>query len=70
MKGRKGPQIAIKAVARKVAVQYWRLMVKGEEFLEKGVKHYEQILLAQKQKYIKKLAKELNVEISEKLHAV
>lgn len=70
MRGRKGPQIAIKAVARKVAVQYWRLMVKGEEFLEKGVEHYEQTLLAQKQKYIRRLAKELNVEINEKSNAI
>ncbi|NRF42033.1 transposase, partial [Pedobacter sp. LMG 31643] len=62
LRGRKGPQIAIKAVARKLAVQYWRLMVKGKEFIEKGVAHYEAILLQQKEKYIKKLALELNME--------
>ena len=62
LRGRKGPQIAIKAVARKLAVQYWRLMVKGKEFIEEGVTHYEAILLQQKEKYIKKLALELNME--------
>ena len=64
IRARKGPGIAIKAVARKLAVQYWRLMVKGEDFVEKGVEHYEQILLAQKQKALKRLANELQVEIA------
>ncbi|WP_215225479.1 IS110 family RNA-guided transposase [Echinicola shivajiensis] len=63
IRGRKGPQVAIKAVARKLAAQYWRLMVKGKEFVEKGVADYEQILRLQKEKYLKKLAFELNVVI-------
>lgn len=63
LKGRKGPQIAIKAVARKLAVQYWRLMVKGQEFFEKGIEEYEAVLKMQKQKWLTKLAKELEVEI-------
>lgn len=63
LRARKGPQIAIKAVARKLAAQYWRLMVRGNEFVEKGVADYEQILRIQKEKYLKKLAFELNVVI-------
>jgi transposase len=63
LRGRKGPGIAIKATARKLAVQYWRLMVKGKDFVEKGVVEYEKILIMQKQKYLEKLAKELNVEL-------
>jgi transposase len=63
LRGRKGPGIAIKAIARKLAVQYWRLMVKGKEFVEKGVAQYEQMLKIQKQKYLARLAKELNVEL-------
>jgi transposase len=65
LRGRKGPGIAIKAVARKLATQYWRLMVKGKDFVDQGVANYEQILLKQKEKYLKKLALELNVEIIE-----
>lgn len=63
LRGRKGSQVAIKAMARKLAVQYWRLMVKGSEFVEKGVEQYELILQRQKQKYFQKLAKELNVQL-------
>jgi hypothetical protein len=63
IRARKGPGIAIKATARKLAVQYWRLMVKGQDFVEKGVEKYEEILLLQKQKSLKRLAKELNMEL-------
>lgn len=63
LRGRKGPAIAIKATARKLAVQYWRLMVKGEDFVERGVKHYEDVLRKQKQKALSKLALELDVII-------
>jgi len=63
IRARKGPGIAIKAVARKLAAQYWRLMVKGLDFVEKGVEKYEQILLLQKQNSLKRLAKELKVEL-------
>jgi transposase len=63
IRSRKGPGIAIKAIARKLAVQYWRLMVKGLDFVEKGVEKYEQILLQQKQNSLKRLAKELKIEL-------
>ena len=63
LKGRKGAAIAVKATARKLAAQYWSLMVKGKDFVEKGVTHYEQILLRQKQKYLAKLAQELEMEV-------
>ena len=63
IRARKGPGIAIKAIARKLAVQYWRLMVKGLDFVEKGVEKYEQIILLQKQNSLKRLAKELKVEL-------
>jgi transposase len=63
LRSRKGPSIAIKAMARKLAVQYWRLMVKGGDFVEKGVKHYEELVLKQKYKQIQRLAIELNMEL-------
>jgi hypothetical protein len=63
IRARKGPGIAIKAIARKLAVQYWRLMVKGLDYVEKGVEKYEQILVLQKQNSLKRLAKELKIEL-------
>lgn len=61
LRGRKGPAIAIKATARKIAVQYWRLMVKGAQYVEKGIENYESVLNQQRHRLLKKLAMELNV---------
>lgn len=63
LRGRKGPSIAIKATARKLAAQYWRLMVKGRDYVEKGIVNYEQMLNQQKQRYLQKLAIELDFRL-------
>lgn len=63
LRGRKGPSIAIKAMARKIAVLYWRVMVKGLDYAEKGIIHYEEQLLVNKMKTLNRLANELNIEI-------
>lgn len=65
LRARKGSALAIKAVARKLAEQYWRLMVKGSDFVEYGIQHYQEKLLEQKRKYIYRLASEMKFEISE-----
>jgi transposase len=41
VKSRKGPQIAIKATARKIAVLYYNAITKGMEYVEKGIKEYD-----------------------------
>lgn len=63
LRGRKGPAIAIKATARKLAVQYWRLIVKGSDFVEKGIEEYQQILNSQKKRRLEKLALDLNMTL-------
>ena len=63
LRSRKGPAIAIKAMARKLAAQYWRLMVKGKDYVEYGVKHYEEKLQQKKMKALLKLAKQMNVKV-------
>ncbi|MGF7075470.1 ADP-heptose:LPS heptosyltransferase, partial [Mucilaginibacter sp. 3215] len=63
LRSRKGPAIAIKATARKLAAQYWRLIVKGADFVEKGLQAYENIIKEQKQRRLEKLAFELNREL-------
>lgn len=65
LRARKGPAIAIKAMARKIAEMYWRVMVKGVEYAEMGVKMYEEQIKLQKLKTINRLALELNLNISE-----
>ena len=64
IKGRKGAPIAIKATARKLAVQYWRLMVKGSSFVERGIEAYEKQIIMQKQKQLNRLALELNMVVT------
>jgi hypothetical protein len=62
LRGRKGPRIAIKAMARKIAILYWRVMVKGIDYAEKGIKNYEEQLLVNKMKSWNRLTKELNMK--------
>jgi transposase len=64
LRARKGPSIAIKSMARKLAVLYWRVMVKGLEYVENGIQKYEAQLLAQRHKTLMRLANELNVQIA------
>lgn len=64
LRARKGPAIAIKAVARKLAEMYWRVMVKGLDFVEFGIKKYEEQQLNNKRKSLERLAKELNMQLS------
>jgi transposase len=55
--------IAIKAIARKLAVLYWRLMVKGSIYVERGIAHDEEQLKNQKKKLLNKLALELDIQL-------
>ncbi len=65
LRSRKGPTKAIKAMARKIAEYYWRVMVKGADYAEKGILEYEKKLLLQKRKSAERLANELNLKLSE-----
>ena len=66
IRSRKGPAIAVKATARKLAALYWRLMVKGSAYVERGVTFYQEQLLNQKKKLLNKLAFELDMEVFQK----
>lgn len=64
IRARKGGVLAVKAVARKLAELYWKLYVKGLDYVEKGIAAYEEKLILNKQKSITKLAKELGMSVS------
>lgn len=64
IKAKKGPLIAIKATARKIAVVYYNVMTKGIEFVEKGIIAYQQKVKEQRLKYISKQAKQLGYNLS------
>ncbi|MCE5226443.1 MAG: hypothetical protein LLG05_11385 [Porphyromonadaceae bacterium] len=63
LSARKGSPIAIKSIARKLVVLYWRIMVKGMAYVEEGVKKYEEQMLIHKQRSLNRLAKELKVQV-------
>lgn len=63
LKSKRGPGIAIKATARKLAVLYWRLMVKGLDYTENGIKAYEEKVLLQREKWLAKTAKDLGYQL-------
>jgi len=64
LRAKKGPAIAIKATARKLATLYWGYFVHGAEYVERGVEHYEEQVLRNKRKALARLAKELGVQIA------
>lgn len=63
LKAKRGPGIATKATARKLAILYWRLMVKGLAYTEKGIAAYEEKLRAKKEKWIQNTAKEMGYKL-------
>jgi transposase len=58
LKARKGPAIAIKATARKLAVMFYNLLTKGLDYVEQGVKKYEEQYRTQMTKFLQKKAAE------------
>lgn len=61
--GRRGPAVAIKAMARKLACWIYRMLTKGMDFVENGIKQYEQQLNKQKIKWLEKQAAALNLQL-------
>ena len=51
-------------MGRKLAEIYWRMMVKGIDYVEQGVKMYEKQITTNKIKTLMKIANEFNLEIS------
>lgn len=64
LRAKKGPSIAIKATARKLAVLYWRLMVHGNNYVEQGVQAYQEKQIMQKEKWLRKTANELGYQLT------
>lgn len=65
IRSKKGGIVAIKAIARKLAELYWKLFVKGLDYVENGIKKYEEKMLENKKRSVTRMAKELGIEIIE-----
>jgi transposase len=63
MAARRGGLIATMALARKLAALFWRVMVKGMEFVEHGLAQYEAKVLQTKQRALQRLAKQLGQKL-------
>ena len=63
MAARRGGLIATMALARKLAAWYWRVMVKGDAYIEKGLADYDAQVLRTKQRALTRLAKELGQQL-------
>lgn len=66
IKGRKGGLVANLALARKLAEWFWRLMVHGVNYVEQGLKKYEEKVAQTEQRLLQKLAKKYNLELQPK----
>lgn len=66
IKSRRGPGIAIKATARKIAELYYNIFSKGMEYVEQGVNKYEAKLKEQQIMFLHRKANELNYQLIEK----
>lgn len=66
LKAKKDSGIAIKAGARKLAEAYYNAITKGTEYVEQGIKKYEQQLKQKEMSILKRLALKHNIQVIEK----
>lgn len=63
IRARRGGLLANQALARKIATLYWNVMVKGIQFVEKGLAHYERKFAQTEQRLLRKLASKHNLTL-------
>lgn len=63
IKVKRGAGVAIKATARKLAIQYYNIFAKGVEYVEQGIQFYEEKVKQQQIKYLHKKALEYNLQL-------
>ena len=63
MAARRGGSIANIALARKLAILFWRVMVNGTDYVEHGLAQYEAKVLQTKQRALRRLARELGQQL-------
>jgi transposase len=60
---RRGGLVATKALARKLAAWFWRVMVKGDDYVERGLARYEEQVRKSKEHALKRRATELGRQL-------
>ena len=69
LRARKDTAIAIKAGARKLATAYYNALTKGTDYVEQGIKRYEEQIKQREKAALYRLAKKHNMEVTEKQQA-
>ena len=64
MAARRGKAVANKALARKLAAWFWRVMVKGDDYVEQGIAQYEAQIRKGKERALRRLASELGQQLT------
>src|SRR6266581_2984226 len=67
LKGRRGGLVANLALARKLAELFWRLMVHGVNYVEQGLKKYEEKVGQTELRLMQKLARKYNMVLQPKV---
>lgn len=66
LRAKKDSAIAIKAGARKLAIAFYNALTKGIDYVEQGIKKYEEQIKQRQKVALYKLARKLNMELIEK----
>lgn len=64
IRSKKGAPVAIKAGARKIAISYYNILTKGQEYVEAGIKQYELKLKARELKLLTLLADKHQIQLN------
>lgn len=64
VRSKKGAPIAIKAGARKIAMSYYNILTKGQEYVEAGIKQYELKLKSRELKLLTLLADKHQIQLN------
>jgi hypothetical protein len=65
LKGRKGPRIAVKAGARKIAVAFYFALTRGMDYVEEGAAKYQERFIQREMIMLHKLANRHNLTLVE-----
>jgi transposase len=63
IRSRRGPNVAIKAMARKIAIMYYDILTKGIKYVEQGIQAYEKRYQETQRNLLEKRAKLLNLQL-------
>jgi transposase len=63
LKSRRGGLVANKALARKLAAMFWRMMVHGVEYVEQGLQKYQVRAALSEQRVLQKLARKHGMQL-------